>query len=142
MPTLTLFIEDLFQNELGMACFQVYESIALSSHNYNDIAISGSKLLNCNFTNIVFQNCTFWSSSIRNCTFTNCNFINCKFQFTEFTDCNFEASSFENCIWGLTKLQGNETFSNSNIKDNFAFESNLPSTGTRTLNLYEILICA
>lgn len=142
METLTYFIENLFNEELGSDSFQIFENKSISDRNYKEIIVSGSKVENCIFENVIFENCTFWSSNISNSLFINCMFINCKFQFTEFTGCNFDGANFENCIWGLSKLQGPYTLTNSELTGNRSFESMLPTDQTRSLNLAEILICA
>jgi uncharacterized protein YjbI with pentapeptide repeats len=142
METLTYFIENLFNEELGSECFQIVENKSISDCNYKDIVVSGSRIESVIFENVIFENCTFWSSNLSNCLFINCIFINCKFQFTDFTNCNFESSSFENCIWGLSKLQGAESLINSDLTGNYSFESIIPNENTCSLNLAEFLICA
>lgn len=137
METLTLFIEDIYSQELGQESFQVYDQKTINNRNYKDITISGSRIANCIFENVIFENCTFWSSKIDNSLFINCLFINCKFQFTDFTCCNFEASSFDNCIWGLSKLQGAENANSFELSKNISYESILPTESTRSLNLID-----
>lgn len=142
METLTIFIDGLFNEELGQDNFQVFSSKSIISKTYNDSVISGTSVSECIFENCIFENCTFWASKLDNCIFLNCLFINCKFQFTEFTNCNFESTDFDNCIWGLSKLQGGETLTKTNLSRNISFESKIPDSGTRTLNLFEALMTA
>lgn len=140
METLTIFIDGLFNEELGQEEFQVFSSKSLISKTYNGDVISGSSISNCIFENCIFENCTFWASRLDNNIFINCLFINCKFQFTEFTNCNFESTDFDNCIWGLSKLHGKDTLTKSNLSRNIAFESRIPDNNTRSLNLFEALM--
>lgn len=142
METLTFFIENLFNEELGSESFQVFEKKTLTSRNYKDVVVSGSKIDQVIFENCIFENCTFWSTKISNSLFINCIFINCKFQFTEFTSCNFDGATFENCMWGLSRLQGDEIFKDTEALKNISFETRLPIENTKSLNLSEILISA
>lgn len=142
METLTIFIDGLFNEELGQEEFQVFSSKSLNSCSYKEVVISGSSISDCIFENCIFENCTFWASRLDNNIFINCLFINCKFQFTEFTNCNFESTDFDNCIWGLSKLHDEDTLTKSNISRNLSFESRIPDNATRSLNLFEALLTA
>ena len=138
METLTLFIDQLYAAELGSTRYQSYEKITLKSESYNDIFISGSILKEVVFQDVIFLNCTFFGSTIDNCLFINCLFINCKFQFSTFSDCNFESTTWENCMWGLTTLK-NSVIENSEVRNNYSFESKGTFEQTQILNLNEYL---
>lgn len=133
MQTLTYFINDLYtelEEKLGETSYQTLENKTVLSVTYQDATISGSKLSEMVYEDVIFDNCTFFGTEIENCIFINCLFINCKFKFSRFTDCNFEQTSWENCIWGMSSMKDSDLSSND-IKDNVAFESS--GTGSHTI---------
>ena len=138
METLTLFIEHLYEAELGSTRYQLYEKMIIESKSYDNISISGSILKEVVFQDVIFSNCTFFGSTIDNCLFINCMFLNCKFQFSKFSDCNFESTTWENCMWGLTTLK-NSVIEKSEVRNNYSFESRGTFASTQTLNLNEYL---
>jgi uncharacterized protein YjbI with pentapeptide repeats len=113
-----------------------------SGCDYDNLTISGCKISNSIFENVTFKDCTFWSTSISNTLFINCIFINCKFQFSNFSDCNFEFVLFENCTWGVSKVNGENSFVETLLSKNKSFESSIPNDQTRSLSLSEILLSA
>ena len=133
MQTLTYFINDLYLEKevvLGEEAHQTFASQAVNSATYVGVVISGSKLFEMVYEDVIFDNCTFFGTQIENCIFINCLFINCKFQFSKFTDCNFESTSWENCIWGLSSMKDSD-ISASDHKDNKSYEST--GTGSHTI---------
>jgi uncharacterized protein YjbI with pentapeptide repeats len=138
MKTLTLFIEQLYIAELGSTRYQSYAKITIKSNTYSNISISGSMFKEVVFQDIIFLNCNFFGSTMDNCLFINCMFLNCKFQFSTLSDCNFESTTWENCMWGLTTLK-NSVIENSEVKNNYSFESSGIFAQTQTLNLSEFL---
>ncbi|GEM_PF-840089 len=138
METLTIFIDDLFAQELGSESYQLIENKAMVSMTYSGLALSGSLIKETVFEDVIFEDCTFFGSTLENCLFINCLFINCKFQFSKFSDCNFENTSWENCKWGLTALNDTEIIA-SEGKNNYAFITEAPVSGTQTLSLNEFL---
>jgi uncharacterized protein YjbI with pentapeptide repeats len=133
MQTLTYFINDLYtelEEKLGETSYQTLENKTVLSVTYQDATISGSKLAEMVYEDVIFDNCTFFGTEIENCIFINCLFINCKFKFSRFTDCNFEQTSWENCIWGMSSMKDSDLSSND-IRDNVAFESS--GTGSHTI---------
>ena len=136
MKTLTLFIEHLFNHELGSNEYQFIHNKHLESRTYLDLILSGSLLKEIVFEDVIFENCTFFGTNIDNCLFINCLFLNCKFQFSRFSDCNFESTSWENCIWGLTAFKDSDIIESVG-KNNYSFEST--GTFTQTLGLSEFL---
>ena len=138
METLTVFIDALYAHELGSEAYQLIENKSIVSMTYKDLTLSGSLLRQTVFEDVIFEDCTFFGSTMENCLFINCLFINCKFQFSKFSDCNFEATTWENCKWGLTALNDTEFLQNEG-RNNFAFITEGPVTGTQTLSLTEFL---
>jgi uncharacterized protein YjbI with pentapeptide repeats len=133
MQTLTYFINDLYLEKevvLGEEAYQTFASQAVNSATYVGVVISGSKLFEMVYEDVIFDNCTFFGTQIENCIFINCLFINCKFQFSKFTDCNFESTSWENCMWGLSSMKDSD-ISASDHKDNKSYEST--GTGSHTI---------
>ena len=140
MQTLTYFFNDLYtelEEKLGETSYQTIEKKNVLSVTYKDIIVSGSKLSEMVYEDVIFDTCTFFGTNIQDCIFINCLFINCRFQFSKFADCNFEETSWENCIWGMSSLKDSDLSSND-IRDNVAFESS--GTGSHTItNLVEFL---
>lgn len=81
---------------IGMA-LEVIKDLALENET-----ISGSRLEEVIFENVIFLNCNFQSTEIIECKFINCKFINCNFLFSKFINCNFIASTIENCTFCIT----------------------------------------
>ncbi len=104
MNTLTMFFNPLFQDEIATGEYQTIEGNSYTYKIFKDITISGSKLKNCIFEEVIFENCTFFATEIESSLFINCLFINCQFKFATFADCNFESCQFDTCLWGLCKL--------------------------------------
>lgn len=139
METLTLFIDGVYNAELGSSQYQVIQNRTLKSDSCTELTISGSLLKDVIFEEIIFENCTFFATTLDNCLFINCLFINCKFQFSVFSGCNFESTTCENCIWGLSALKGPEIIKVDGRNNySFGFPYGL-ATQTRTLELNEFL---
>ncbi len=141
METLTYFIEEIFvkaEDTLGDNAHQLFDNMSISSKNYCDLTISGSRFSEVVFEEVVFENCTFFGSQLVSCLFLNCLFINCKFKFSQVTDCNFEQTSWENCMWGLSAIKDSEMKDGETIA-NKSFESHGTGPGTSSYSLVEFL---
>jgi uncharacterized protein YjbI with pentapeptide repeats len=138
METLTLFIDHLYTAELGSSEYQMIEKITIQSASYSVLTLSGSLYKEMVFQDVIFEGCVFFGTTLENCLFINCLFLNCKFQFSRFSDCNFESTSWENCMWGLTALKDSE-IEQSDVRNNYSFESTGTFTQTQTLSLNEFL---
>jgi uncharacterized protein YjbI with pentapeptide repeats len=79
MDTLTLFINKIYEENLGLDHYQSLENISVCDYNFNKLTISGAFFKNVEFKNINFENCIFWASHFKNVTFTNCQFIKLQF---------------------------------------------------------------
>jgi len=64
--------------------------------------LAGSKVLGCNYKQVVFSQCDFFACEFQGVTFENCVFENCNFNFTHLRNCNFKNCSFTNCNWKAT----------------------------------------
>jgi hypothetical protein len=64
MKTLTLFIEHLFNHELGSNEYQFIQNKHLESRTYLDLILSGSLLKEIVFEDVIFENCTFFCLNI------------------------------------------------------------------------------
>ncbi len=142
METVTYFLNEIWNQNLSDEQFQNIDMLQASDCDYNSLSISGCKISDSIFENVTFTNCTFWASSISNTLFINCLFVNCKFQFTNFSDCNFEFVLFETCTWGVSKINGENSFVETLLSKNKNFESSIPNDQTRSLTLNEILLSA
>lgn len=143
MQTLTMFQNLLFQDEITSDEFQLLENKSYISKSYKDITLSGARVLNSIFEDVIFENCVFFATEFHDSIFINCLFINCQFKFASFASCNFESCQFDGCTWAKTGLQNSE-FNLCSQTKNIGFEVSTVGTlsfdMTRTLSTDQFLM--
>lgn len=109
-----------------------------SSSIKQSLFISGSKISNSKFENVIFCNCTIQSSAINNTTFLNCLFLNCNISFSEIRNCNFISCTIEETLFYLTNSINCNflscTFKENEI-DNCSFNKNYTFNNNRNFPL-------